>query len=181
MIGVNIHLELHHEIVEQAMQLNSRVNAIAGGEIRLGDPHIAHLTLTMGALRGNATLASIQQQTAAVVTQFTKFTLRTTRAYLAEPARNFVFLDVAPKREILSMKRAVYGALFGLLEVPWAGRPGNDPHITVGYIDRKQRDVAVALKDIRPTEGEITSVGISRMGPRGTCVGTLESILLKSY
>jgi hypothetical protein len=178
---INIHLELPSLVYEVASSLNQSVNEFGDGEIDFKRLHTPHLTLTMGEIKPEVTLEQVSGRARALSNEFDSFRLLAFQPYFAPPLGNYLFLRVAPLDHVIQIKRQTFDAFSDLLLVPAAGQPDSSPHITIGYFQQGQDTIEAFLSSKQIfSEGNVTSLGISEMGRRGTCSRLLASFAFRN-
>jgi hypothetical protein len=175
---ININLALDEISLDYCLGINAGIHTITDSQIVFSENStmIPHITLVMGNLTGSYTVQDIAEEIKQAVKVPLVLNTVITSPYLEKNTNSFIFSDVIVDRDFIAFRQDLKKRMQNYLSNIF-NPPSSVPHISLGYITNKKREVQSYLEGIQINHKLLSpAIRISNVGVKGTCINVLFQI-----
>lgn len=180
---VNIHIALFGEISRYCINLNKDIQKITKSliDFRPASVQIPHLTIEMAYVKTEDSFKNLMKDLYDFATDLSPFEVQAQRPYFPRPQKDYLFVSTNRDELIIEIKRKAKRKFKDWVEPLGWDVSKEAPHITVGYITDKQKEVEHLIEQypIGP-RWVADTLEISYVGVKGSCLGTIRSFAFGS-
>lgn len=181
---INIHFEISSPLLETCYEINQTINKYAFGFINLGTKYITvpHISIFMGYINTYEQLEFIISEIEHYSKTIDSFRIDPVRLYFksaTEKSSKYLFMDTLQNDFLLEQKKIIFDKLIDKIKPLEWDMKNSRPHITIGCYKNTTPKVIQLINSYKEFPiCTIKRIGISLVGKKGICLGTLKSFSL---
>jgi 2'-5' RNA ligase len=180
---LNIHLTLDNKTLNYCRQVNAGIRKITESVIIFDhkSPMIPHISLIMGELDDNYSVAQLAQIVKKTISHVRPFQFRVLSPYMENVRNRYIFSDVQ-SGETFGMLKTKLHEVLGSKVLHSQNDYSEVPHITLGHAEEKHEEIRKYLSGVKANFNFTSNaVEVSEAGPKGTCINSLHIFKLRRY
>lgn len=180
---INVHMTVDESTLEFCKEINKEIRSITNSTIIYSENSlmVPHMTIVMGKLDENIiSMDNFFNMVAQLAKNIKPINFNVYLPYLEDVVNKYIFCDVNGGKKFLHLREKFKNEFSNNILHDIGGSYGKQPpHLTLGHIEDKQREIRDYLSSIKRQFDFISDkVEISDVGPKGSCLGSIASITL---